>query len=374
MRKSTDNSFQAKIAISFAITFALALAVSSSLCVCSAQPSQSQVIENGGTGPYKSVAVGDASLPSHVIYRPANLNEYVNTNGKIPVVVYANGACANSSLEMSRLLSETASKGYLLIAIGPYEEYTDEMFYAQWRGVVKGGIDTKPVVIMGNGEQVLPYTPEEIAAQQAEREAAREKLQAEMKKMSRKKSAAPAPAPAFHTYAKQLLEAVDWISAQASDPASEYYHLIDLDKIAAMGQSCGGAQVLAVAYDPRIKTCLILNSGMGEMSMSGASRESLNNLHTPMLYLNGGEADIAYGNANMDYEQISPDVPVAKISTLDGHHGTYYEKNGGRYAVVVGKWLDWQLKGRIEESAMFLSDEYGKAFCRDWKFTRKNFR
>ena len=31
----------------------------------------------------------------------------------------------------------------------------------------------------------------------------------------------------------------------------------------AMGQSCGGAQVLGVAYDPRIKTCVMLNSKDG---------------------------------------------------------------------------------------------------------------
>ena len=89
--------------------------------------------------------------------------------------------------------------------------------------------------------------------------------------------------------------------------------------------------MLAVAHDPRIKTCLIFNSGIGEMSMSGASKESLANLHQPMLYLNGGTADVAYENANGDWKRIK-ELPVVKISTLDGHHGTYYEKNAGAYA------------------------------------------
>ena len=349
----------------------LALASVAALGICSAQTQQSQVIENGGTGPYKSVAVGDATLPTHMIYRPADLKGYVSQNGRIPVVVYANGACANSSLQMSRLLSEVASQGYLLIAIGPYEELTDEMFYSDWKRVVKGGIDTKPVVILGNGEQVLPYTAEELAAQAAEREAARKALEKEMKKASKKKAAAE-PEP-FHTYAKQLLEAIDWITDQNGNPESEYYHLIDVDHIAAMGQSCGGAQVLAVAHDPRIKTCLILNSGMGEISMSGASKQSLANLHTPTLYLNGGTADIAYNNANGDYSHISADIPVAKVCTLDGHHGTYYEKNAGRYAVAVRMWLNWQFKNRISDSALFLNEDYEKALFPDWKFERKNF-
>ena len=106
--------------------------------VCQAQTLQSQVIEGGGTGPWKSVAVGDAGLPTHVIYRPQDIKACVAQEGKLPILLYANGACANNSLEMSRLLSEVASYGYLVMAIGPYEDMPDERFYAQWKGVVRG--------------------------------------------------------------------------------------------------------------------------------------------------------------------------------------------------------------------------------------------
>ena len=83
---------------------------------CYAQTTDRQVIENGGTGPFKSVAVGDAGLPTHVIYRPENLAAAAKENGgKLPVILYANGACVNNSLEMSRLLSEVASYGYVII-------------------------------------------------------------------------------------------------------------------------------------------------------------------------------------------------------------------------------------------------------------------
>ena len=339
--------------------------------ICSAQTTQSQVIENGGTGPYKSIAVGDASLPTHMIYRPSNLEYYVQENGRIPVLLYANGACANSSLQMSRLLSDVASYGYLVIAIGPYDELTDEMFYNDWKGVMRSGYpETKVEAIMGNGEKLTPYTDEERAAMAAEREAARKAAEAAAKK-NKKRSAAPTPQP-FHTYAKQLLEAMDWITDQNADSKSDYYHMVDLDKVAAMGQSCGGAQVLAVAHDPRIKTCLIFNSGIGEMSMSGASKENLANLHTPMLYLNGGPVDVAYQNANGDYSRIE-NVPVVKISTLDGHHGTYYEAHAGLYAVACRTWLDWILKGNTGSSALFLNDEYEALAFPQWTFERKNW-
>ena len=127
---------------------ALAAAVFAAGAVCLAQTKQEQVIEGGGTGPWKSVAVEDASLPTHTIYRPKDLQKYVEENGKIPVLLYANGACANNNLEMSRLLSEVASWGYVVLAIGPYQDMPDDAFYAQWKGVVRGWYpETKEVAI-----------------------------------------------------------------------------------------------------------------------------------------------------------------------------------------------------------------------------------
>ena len=349
------------------LAFAAALAAG---ILCFAQTQQSQVIENGGTGPWKSVAIGDQSLPTHMIYRPADLKAYVAENGKIPVLLYANGACANNSLEMSRLLSEVASWGYIAIAIGPYMDMPDEAFYNQWKGVVRGWYpETKPVAIMGNGERLTPYTEEELAAQAAEREAAQKAAAAAAKK-NKKPVVTVEP---FRTYARQLLEALDWLTDQDGNEESEYYHLIDLDKVAAMGQSCGGAQVLGVAHDPRIKTCMIFNSGIGEMSMSGASKKSLANLHTPMLYINGGTADVAYNNANGDWGRIADNIPVVKISTLDGHHGTYYEAHAGAFAVVARMWMNWQLKGQVGDSALFMNDDYEKTFYPQWTFERKNW-
>ena len=176
--------------------------------LCFAQTEKTQVIEGGGTGPWKSVAVADASLPTHTIYRPENLKAYVDENGKIPVLRYANGACANNNLEMSRLLSEVASWGYIVVAIGPYQEMPDEAFYAQWKGVVRGWYpETKEVAVMGNGERLTPYTEAELAERAAQQEAERKAAEAAAKKKKGRKTE-PAPAP-FRTYARQLLEAMD---------------------------------------------------------------------------------------------------------------------------------------------------------------------
>ena len=346
-----------------------AMIVAASVGAMNAQTSQKQIVEEGGTGPYKSEVVGDASCPAFTIYRPQNLNDLVAKQGALPVIVYANGACFNNNVEMRLLLSEVASYGYVIAAIGPYDE---EDVMAQWRGVLKSAYpETKGEVIMANGEKILPLTPEEIKARQ-EQQAKQRELAAKNAKKNKKKQQA-AQVPAFQTYPKMLLEVLSWLTDQNATKGSEYYHCLDLDHVAAMGQSCGGAQVLGVAHDPRIKTCVMLNSGIGDMEMMGSTKECLKNLHQPMFYMIGGPGDIAYANAQKDYERIADNIPVVMLNSRDGHSGTYYEKHGGNYAKAVIKWLDWQLKGKVGQSALFLDDEYLKMKFPEWQGVRKNF-
>ena len=137
-----------------------------------AQTVQRQVVEEGGTGPFKSEVVGDSSCPGFTVYRPQNLKEVVARQGALPVIVYANGACFNNNVEMRLLLSEVASYGYVAAAIGPYDE-ADVM--AQWRGVLRSAYpETKGEVVMANGEKILPMTAEERRAQQEQQAKQRE--------------------------------------------------------------------------------------------------------------------------------------------------------------------------------------------------------
>ena len=344
-----------------------AMMVAASVGLMNAQTTQKQVVEEGGTGPFKSEVVGDASCPGFTVYRPQNLKAVVARQGVLPVIVYANGACFNNNVEMRLLLSEVASFGYVAAAIGPYDE-ADVM--AQWRGVLKSAYpETKGEVVMANGEKILPLTAEERQAREEQQRMEREQAQKNAKKNKKKQQ----EAPPFRTYPKMLLEVLDWLTDQNAASGSEYYHCLDLDHVAAMGQSCGGAQVLGVAHDPRIKTCVMLNSGIGDMEMMGSTKESLKNLHQPMFYMIGGPADIAYANAQKDYERVADCIPVVMLNSKDGHSGTYYEKHGGNYAKAVVKWLDWQLKGKVGQAALFLDDEYLKMKFPDWQGVRKNF-
>ena len=203
---------------------------------------QMKVVEYGGTGRHKAIAVREKSLPDFVVYRPLRMR------GKLPVLVFCNGGCMDTSIGYENMLSDIASYGYVVVAIGELQ-------------------------MLAQHDKDQP-TPSSMVA-----------------------------------------KALDWISKQATTPESPYYDKIDETKIAAAGHSCGGAQVLANAADPRLKTYLILNAGMGKMKMADASPKSLKNLHGPILYLVGGTTDVAWKNAQMDYDAIKKNPVVLADNT-----------------------------------------------------------
>ena len=259
---------------------------------------QLKVPDYGGSGRHKAVAVREKSLPDFVVYRPMNIDAAMTVGRpgmfatgqpkkeKLPVLIFCNGGCMDTSIGYENMLTDIASYGYVVVAIGEL--------------------------------QML---------------AQHEKDQ--------------------HTPSSMVKLALDWIC----DPASPYYNYIDTEKIAAAGHSCGGAQVLANAADPRLKTYLILNAGMGKMTMADASAKSLKNLHGPILYLVGGTSDVAWQNAQQDYKAIKRVPVVLADNTQSGHGGTYEQPNGGANARMVRAWLDWQLKGRQENERLFIGGD-----------------
>src|SRR5436190_20035564 len=82
------------------------------------EESGERVIEDGGTGPYKAIMVGDSSLPTHTIFRPKDLSAFGGRD-KLPILAWGNGGCANSPAGHQNYLSEIASHGFIIVAIGP---------------------------------------------------------------------------------------------------------------------------------------------------------------------------------------------------------------------------------------------------------------
>lgn len=160
------------------------------------------------------------------------------------------------------------------------------------------------------------------------------------------------------TEPSQLIDAVNWAIAEDSRPGSRYAGAIATDRIAVMGQSCGGLQALAVAPDLRVTTTVVWNSGLltapppPHIKVPRVEKTALAQLRAPVAYFLGGAEDIAYGNALDDVARIDH-VPLFFGSIDVGHGGTFAEPRGGEFGRVGVAWLRWQLMGDQAARALF---------------------
>jgi len=276
----------------------------------------------GTSGPYAAIMEVDATLSDHTIYRPADLSQ---VDGRLPIVSFGNGGCATDGSRYLAFLGEVASHGYLVVASGPI------------------------------GGQSVSQT-------------------------------SPATSGPVQSTTESLIEAIDWAIAENLRAGSQYRGRIDAEMVAVSGHSCGGLQAIAVGADPRVDTVLVFNSGIirggiptpdgGVRQPAGylpAAEADLDNLHTPTLYVIGGETDQAHRGAEGDFNQILS-VPVFNANLPVGHSGTWREPRGGRMGAVAIAWLDWQLKGDAVAGQRFNGSPCGLCSETDWSVKRKNWR
>ncbi len=151
-----------------------------------------------GTGPYSAILEQDPSLMTHTLYRPQDLSK---VKGKLPIIAWGEGGCANDGLAHRNFLMEIASHGFLALAIGPPVVRQPQAKGAPKgppNGDAKGGPKGAP---KGDGKQ-----------------------------------AAAGPA----TKSSQLIDAINWALAENNRKGSPYNGKLDASKIAVMGMSCGG--------------------------------------------------------------------------------------------------------------------------------------
>ncbi len=267
----------------------------------------SRVIEDGGTGPYKAIALQESSLATHTVFRPQDLSKF-GGNNKLPIIAWGNGACANSPWEHVNFLSEVSSYGFLVVAIGPMPLEGEK-----GRGSSKSSQLTDAIdwAIAQNADKNSP--------------------------LYQKIDVSKIAVSGMSCGGLQTLET-------APDPRV----------------------TTQVIYNSGI----FVNPSTAMGGMPNLSKEQLKKLHAPTLYVLGGEKDIAYANGMDDFKNINH-VPVFVANMDVGHGGTYGQPHGGEFAKLATQWYKWQLKGDAEAGKFFTGNPPGITKNTNWRFEKK---
>jgi predicted alpha/beta-hydrolase family hydrolase len=295
------------------IKYVLLLLILSVTAPSFAQDAASRVIENGGTGKFSALMLTDASLPTHTIFRPKNIDGFKGKKS-LPLIVWGNGACFDSPWEHVNFLNEIASHGFMVIATGTLPKESGEQ--NKERSAATKLTDAINWAIAQSGDSKSTY----------------------FKKINTKKIAVAG----MSCGGLQALEV-------SGDP-----------RISTLLVANSG-----IFIDP------IRGNAMPNMPQ--LDKTHLTKIHTPTLYLLGGPSDIAYNNGMDDVAKINH-VPVF-VGNLDvGHGGTYAQSNGGDYAKVATAWFQWQLKGDKNAGKLFTGSTPGISKLPGWSFDKKKIR
>ena len=270
---------------------------------------KSEIVEDGGSGPYKAIMVEEPSLEAHTILRPQDLSPF-NESNPLPVLVWGNGACTNSPWEHVNFLSEIASHGFIVVATG---------------------------FIPLNGER---YRGPQSTSEQ----------QIEGIDWVYKANQDPA-SPYYHK--------LDTGNIALAGMSCGGLQTLD---------NCQDPRLKTIMI---CNSGLFSDPSTAVPGMPMPEKEKLLQIHTPVMYLLGGPEDIAYANGMDDFNRINH-VPAFAANFPVGHGGTYSQYHGGEFAVIATAWLQWQLKGDAKAGEMFLGNPCGVALREGWTADKKN--
>lgn len=273
--------------------------------LASAQPVKSRIVEDGGTGRYKAVMTEVAGLPEHTVFQPQDLSVF-DAQHPLPVLVWGNGACANSPWEHMNFLNEIASHGFIVLATGNIP-MVDEWY--------KGP--------MSRSEQQIESIDWAIAQN----------------------------ADSQSPYYQKLDVSNICVAGMSCGGLQTLFN-------------CADPRIKTIM----ICNSGLFNEQNAHQAVGGMpmpKKEKLNDLHCPVIYILGGKEDIAYENGMDDFHRIQH-VPAFAANFPVGHGGTYRQPHGGEFTVVALAWLQWQLKGDKQAAKLFVGKKCGLSKRQDW--------
>ncbi len=170
--------------------------------------------------------------------------------------------------------------------------------------------------------------------------------------------------------------AIAWAEKENTRDGSPLKGKIALDKVAVMGQSCGGFLSIALGADPRVKTIGVFNSGVqkappGAPAGLAPTPDALPKLHGPVLLINGSDPDFMMATSKATFDMIDNVAAFYGARHNAGHTATVFHPGGGEFANVASNWLLWTFKGDKKAGAMFVGKSCGLCTNSNWDVRSK---
>lgn len=171
--------------------------------------------------------------------------------------------------------------------------------------------------------------------------------------------------------ADDIRAAIDWAGKENARTGSPLEGKIATDKVAVMGQSCGGFLSIALGADPRVKTIGVFNSGVQKAPSRFPTADDLPKLHGPVLLINGSTPDFMMETSLQTFDLINNLPAFYGARHNAGHTATVFHPGGGEFANVASNWLLWTFKGDKTAGAMFAGKNCGLCTNSNWDVKSK---
>ena len=176
--------------------------------------------------------------------------------------------------------------------------------------------------------------------------------------------------------ADDLRAAVDWAEAENKRAGSPLNGKVATDKVAVMGQSCGGFLSIALGADPRVDTIGVFNSGVQARNPDAPpspfpTADALKDLHGPVLLINGHERDFLMAASHSTFEMLDHVPAFYGARHGAGHTATVFHPGGGEFANVATNWVRWNFKGNKQAGMMFVGKNCSLCTNSNWDVEAK---